>query len=351
MLKILYIDALCPIGHKVFNSLTISALSSLNAKITTIALSRCMPSDKCITYHVPDKYLVHKKLGRFSKITYRINEIRKFGWILNLVRQENPDLVVLSSFETITLSIVSRRFRVPVLAFNHNNIDELESCFKKLFFRRMGRNVNYVVFEEYMVDYLKGVIGVTNDVISLPHIVEAVVPLDVPNNSFDNDYFCIFAPSSSNNMSLIEDLLRRKEGLAAHKIQLVAKFREKKDFDSVVLRRRFSNEEYLSYMNSCSAVYVPLSRGFNYRVSNVVNEAIAYNKRVIITRNRYSDFLLENYPSLVFIVSEDLFDEKAQMIQWLRCEDRRYEEDRARFILDHSAEEFVKRVKKFVDSL
>lgn len=351
MIRVLYVDALCPAGHKVFNSLMISALNDLNAELTLIGHERCLPESVSIEYKIPEKYLAKRKAGVSSKFLYRIREYHKLGWLVQVLEKEHPDLIILSSFETISLSIISKSFKVPILAFNHNNIDELGSRVKKYFYRRIGSSVTQVVFENYIADFLKDTVKVRNKVIVLPHIVESNDPLKVQTEVPDANSILLFAPSSSNDCSVIEELLERSNELREKGIQLVAKFSEDVDQDSIMLRKRFSDKEYHSFLHSCSAVYVPLPLSFNYRISNVVNEAIANNKRVILTRNRYSNFLFENYPSLVFIASKDFFDDKAQLIQWLQCEDRRYEEDRARFLLDHSAEEFVKRVKKFADSL
>lgn len=341
MFKMLYVDALCPAGHKVFNSLTISALISLDAEIRIVGDERCLPENTIIAYRIPSKYLIKRKSGGLSKLTYRINEYQKLRWLVKVIEKEHPDLVILSSYETISLSIVSRPLKIPVLAFNHNNLDELESKLKRFFYRRIGGSVSQVVFENYMADYLKEAIKVRNKVIVLPHIVEPEKQLQPhPQLSNANSKF-LFAPSSSNDLTVIEDLLKRAHELKAKGIKLVAKYRENVNRDALVFRKRFSDEEYVSFLRSCFAVYVPLPRHFNYRISNVVNEAIAKNKKIIISNNRFSEFICSKYPSLVYVLRSDLLEEADEWKKWIRESSDSYEKERQSFLNNHSAEKFA----------
>jgi len=232
--------------------------------------------------------------------------------------------------------------KIPVLAFNRNNLDELESKLKRFFYRRIGDSVSQVVFENYMADYLQGSIKVKNKVIVLPHIVEpgehlqSHAELPVPNSVL------LFAPSSSNDFSVIEDFLRRADELKTKGIKLVAKYRENVDREALVFRKRFSDEEYNSFLRSCCAVYVPLPRQFNYRISNVVNEAIANNKRIIISRNLFSQFISSKYPSLVYILNSHLLEEANEWKKWLKESTSSYYEERESFLKSHSSGRFHK---------
>lgn len=341
MLRVLYVDALCPSGHRVFNSLTISALKDLKAELKLVGHERCLPDKINIAYRIPKRYLAKRKAGSFSKFSYRIREYQKLQWLLKVIEKEHPDLVILSSYETISLSMVSSSLKIPVLAFNHNNIDELGSRVKRYFYRRIGGSVTQVVFENYMADYLKNNIKVRSEVIVLPHIVESNERSEFQAELPTPDSMLLFAPSSSNDFSLIEDLLMREDEIRSNGIKLVAKFKEDVSQDSIILRKRFSDKEYDSFLRSCSAVFVPLPRSFNYRISNVVNEAIANGKKIIMGKNLYSGFLFSKYPSLVYILSNSLVEQREDLRVWLKKEDMSYEEERRAFIAGHSSSAFL----------
>lgn len=341
MLRVLYIDTLCPAGHKVFNSLTISALKNLKAELRLIGHERCFPEAMSVEYRIPETFLAKRKAGISGKFSYRIREYQKLRWLLQVLEKEHPDLAILSSFETISLSTISRSLKVPVLAFNHNNIDDLGSKVKKYFYRRIGNSVTQVVFENYMADYLKDNIKVRNRVIVLPHIVESNDPLQVQTEVPDANSILLFAPSSSNDFSVIEGLLERPHELREKGIKLVAKFREDVDQDAIILRKRFSDKEYDLFLHSCSAVYVPLPLSFNYRVSNVVNEAISSNKRIIISKNRFSEFLSSQYPSLVYVLNSNLLEELDELNIWINARSSSYNKEREGFLKDHCSERFL----------
>lgn len=350
MLKMLYVDTLCPTGHKVFNSLTISALMSLDAELTIVGNERCLPENISIAYRIPAKYLSKRKSRILSKLSYRINEYQKLRWLVKVIEKERPDLVILSSYETISLSIVSKSLKIPVLAFNHNNIDELGHRLKRYFYRRIGGNITQGVFENYMADYLKHTVEVRNKVIVLPHIVEPTEHLKLQAELPTSNSILLFAPSSSNDFSLIEDLLKRADELRSNGIKLAAKFKEDVDQDSIILRKRFSEKEYDSFLRCCSAVCVPLRRSFNYRVSNVVNEAIANGKSVLITKNRYSSHLKNRFPSLFYIIN-NIIEESEPIRRWVSLSADCFASDRKRFLHLHSKRLFAEKLGEFLNGL
>lgn len=341
MKRILYIDALCPSGHRVFNSLTISALMRMDTELKIVGDERCLPDRISIAYRIPKRYLAKRKAGSFSKFSYRIREYQKLRWFVKVIEKEHPDLVILSSYETISLCMVSRSLKIPVLAFNHNNLDELESKLKRFFYRRIGSSVTQVVFENYMADYLKEAIKVRNKVIVLPHIVKPEEQLQPQPQLPNANSKLLFAPSSSNDPIVIEDLLKREDELRAKGIKLAAKYRENLARDALVFRKRFSDEEYSSFLRSCFAVYVPLPRQFNYRISNVVNEAIANKKRIVISKNRFSEFLSSQYPSLVYVLNSNLLEELDELNIWINARSSSYNKEREGFLKDHCSERFV----------
>lgn len=348
MRKALYIDALCPSGHKVFNSLTLDAISTMDIELKIVATHKCIPERFNIDFIIPERYFARSKRTILPKISYRIREYRKWQWILNVIDQEEPNLIFVSSYESISFSLISNKIRVPVLAFNHNNIDELTSKAKRIFYRKISKNIIQVVFEDYMAEYLK-IIGIKNNVVVLPHIVDPVEIMENKSASINSRVLTLFAPSSSNDFTIIESLKRRKEDLKRHQIRLIAKFTKDFEDDHLILRKRFSDEEYSKYMRICSLVYVPLPNTFNYRVSNVINEAVANGKRVVAHRNKYTEFLKKRYPPLIYVLSDGILNESERFQNWIVKSGDAFVESRVRFLKDHSKTTFKETLGIVID--
>ena len=337
----MFIDTLCPRGHKVFNELTLSAIKKVESKLIVVATQRCM--NATIDYEIPDKYFIDTTkefINIKSKIYYRILEMKKWLWLLKLIKEIKPALIIISSYETITFAIFSRFINVPIMVFNHNNIDEISvNKIKRAFFRCMPRNVTHVVFEKYMKDYLENVIKIKNNIVVLPHIVE--------ENKLDEEMYretsklVLFAPSSSNDSSIINDLKNKEEMLAEKSIFIIAKFSFHIEGENIILKNYFSNREYNKYMKTCTAIYAPLPNTFNYRISNVINEGIAYGKPIIASNTKYTKFLKKNYPSLIYIVNTNIFEERENIAKWLSEIKEVFWKDRMRFLKDHNEKRFM----------
>jgi len=347
MLKVLYIDSLCPKGHKAFNTLTLKAVSKIALKLKIIATDSCIRKDTNIDINIPGKYFSDIGRTAISKMCYRVREYRKWKWLLQVINQEKPDLIMVSSYETISFSLASKKIKVPVLAFNHNNIDELKNKVKSFFYKEISDIVTQVVFEEYMAKYLKETIKIKNKIVVLPHIVVPSKIKKIKSELLDSEAITLFAPSSSNNFAVIADLKNRKEELLKNRITLISKFPEDLKDNALILKKYFSDKEYSDYMTTCSAVYVPLPITFNYRVSNVINEAVSCGKPIISHNNEYTRFLKSKYSSLIYIVSKGIVEECNYLRNWLKENRNSFWDDRERFLEDHSLKLFIERIRFF----
>jgi UDP-N-acetylglucosamine:LPS N-acetylglucosamine transferase len=349
---ILFIDILCPYGHKTFNTLTLSALKSLKEKeVLFIGSKRCINDVNMINNEIPKKFLSNDNFkGFFSKFKYRIVEFKKYIWLLKLIKKYNPDLIFISSYETITFSIISHFIPFKILVFNHNNIDELDDYLKRIFFRFISKNVVHIVFEEYIKEYLEKEIKVNNKIIILPHIVEE---REILNNNFvktkDMDFLILFAPSNGNDMNNIEMLIKNQELLLEKKIYLISKYKYNLQGKSFLLKKYFSDSEYENFMRICTAVYVPFKLSYNYRVSNVINDAVSYGRPIISSINKYTSFLNEKYPSLIYLIKENIIKEKSDILEWIEKSSVNFYNERVRFLKEHSMEYFVRVLNTFIN--
>ena len=287
------------------------------------------------------------------KIIFRIVELKKWLWIRKQIKKINPHLVIVSSYEPVTFSIISHLFRVPVIAFNHNNLDELsKNKVKAFFFKLMSKKVIHVVFEDYMKHYLKEKLKLRHKIWVLPHIAfRRAADEEALSGSKDSTRVIFFAPSGSNDKNMIENLAKCEQALLKKSVFIVAKFPICYSGENIILKNYFTDDEYEQYMKISTAIFVPLEKNFNYRASNVINEGIAYGKQIITTCTKYTSFLRENYPSLVYVVKRGLLDEIEDIVKWLEETKESFLKDRERFLKEHSEERFNELFREYVDAV
>jgi len=351
-LIILFIDVLCLRGHKVFNSFTLSSLLELEQfKVLFVGSRNCINDGQKVNYEIPEEYFLNIKDTNFMlKLKYRLLEFKKWLWILPLIKRINPDLVILSSYETITFSLFSNFVPSKVIAFNHNNIDELNNRIKRVFYKFISKKVIQVVFEDYMKEYLEREIRIKNKILILPHIVDKNRLIEEDSSITEkSDPLILFAPSSSNDRKVIKELIKKQEQLLEKGIYLIGKYYCNMQGRSLLLKEYFTDSEYEKFIKLCSGVYVPLPITFNYRVSNVINEAISYGKPVISHLNKYTLFLKERYSSLIYILNEDIIRESQKIKRWLENISSSFLEDRKNFLEEHSSARFIELFKNFLE--
>lgn len=342
-----FIDLLSPKGHKVFNTLTLKSILKLkNTNIMIIGSRNNISKEFNIDYEIPNRYFprTQKTTTLFFKIKYRFLEMKKWLWIIKILKKNKPNLIIFSSYETITFAIFSRFIPYKTAIFNHNNIDELKSRLKKIFFKSINKKVIHIVFEDYIRDYLAKELNIKNKIVVLPHIVKPQKNINfkikIPQN---NDFLVLFAPSSQNNKTEIHKLIKNKERLKDKKIRVIAKYDLEITKEEVFISKKyFTDSEYNDYMQTCTAVFIPFSKNFNFRISNVINEAISYGKPIISTPNRYTIFLKEKYPSIIYLLERDILEEIENIRIWINNIKDSYSKDREKFLKDHSEEKFIK---------
>jgi len=354
MKKIIYIDSLCPKGHKEFNNLTIKAIrnfTNMNLKIVACEYS---VSECEIEYVIPQKYF-KKRVGRLSSLIYRIDEIKRWSWIIKIINLESPDLILVSSFDTIAFMFIMHQIKYPLFIFNHNNIDQLEKSFiKRMIYKNISKHIFLIVFESYIKNFLiKRYKISSNNIIVIPHIVSSnqVSPPRVRGK----DLITLFAPSSSSDNTVFNNINKNVDILGKNNIFLLAKSSLKEFLqirsNNLVYKNWFSNEDYKKMMELSDAIFLPLPKTFNYRVSNVANEAISHGKPLIITRTDFSLFLDEKYPGLCYIIEENFVIELQRIINWIKninysC----FSSSREKYLTNHTAKSFAAEfVEKFLN--
>lgn len=345
-IKVAFIDSLCPKGHKVFNELTIKALRDYtDIDLKVIATDICVNKEE-IDYNIPKKYYKKQRGFFFSKFFYRLDEIIRWSWIIKIIDLEKPDLILLSSFDTISLNFIKNWINYPLYIFNHNNIDQLEKSFiKRMFYKNISKHIFLIVFESYMKNFLIKRYNISsNNIIVIPHIVNSnqISPPKIRRK----DLITLFAPSSSSDNTVFNNINKNAGILEKNNFFLLAKSSLKEFMqiksNNLVYKNWFSNEDYKKMMELSDAIFLPLPKTFNCRVSNVANEAISHGKPLIITRTDFSLFLDEKYPELCYIIEGNLITDIYDIRIWVNNVNKSiFSISREKYLSCHSPKTFV----------
>jgi hypothetical protein len=261
--KVLYIDYLAPMGHVLINNDILKEGSQANQNVNLISTDFYVSkiNDQC------------KKII-FFQIPFRFYFSNYFNIILSLIQvlfiQYKYDHLYFLSFENRLFPIFSFFFAKKTSVVVHNNIDS--RLFKRFnLFKFISRSVTFIVFEDYISEYIKNKYGYLNFIkINHPIITDfskqKVIKKDV-----------IFAPGGGNKYdTLTEEKIMKF--INKNNLKLITKV-PFTDFQS----SNISNISYFENINIFfySSKWVLINCNYEYRVSGIFYEAIGAGCNVL----------------------------------------------------------------------
>jgi len=331
-MKILLVDILSPKGHKNFNYRTLDILNSICTVDTAFEKGYLDEYDNTYSkinnrFDIPDKLLPNGlkcKIKFLYKLMYRIRFFRAMRWVERLNKEENYDLTIFSSVDIIAFSLAVYRLNKRYVFIDHAIAEINKSEIKKILWRHINKNAEVVVMEKYIQEYLIDTIGINNKTWLIRHPLPQKM-----NGQIQREYGIkiIFAPSGTNDENFISFLINNHNRIKDFKIIIKSK---KKSYESTSLEvysNRISGQEYTNLMNSCDYVLLPYGPEYNYRVSGVFFEAVAYGKKSIIKTNNTLRYYTTEYPNNVIgfadgeefinLISENkIINEKIDEKEW-----------------------------------
>lgn len=249
------------------------------------------------------------------------------------------DLVFFSSIEIVSFCLSTFLKPKTRYVFVDHAITAInKSKIKNFFWKCINKNVETVVMEEYISDFLKNIIKIKNKVwllrYPLPKIDEKKL------RKVQTDERIMFAPSESNDEEFILFLIENYNLIKNYKIVIKIKKQSFKSDNLEVFNTRIKDEDYYSIMKVCDYVLLPYASDYNYRVSGVFFKAVALNKKCLINGNNTLVYYSEKYPNTVisfkgydefFSVLERLKDgDNKQVHQELRMIKKQYSDEKLR---------------------
>ena len=360
-MRILYLDLLSPYGHINLNIILLRILAKFAS--VDVAWKQSYAEIDSLSKIIRTFYSIPLDYYQFrSKIYDRIKNIKLIKWILNDIDVNKYDLIFISSYETISFSLAwPKKLHPRVVILNHNNLDELVDKRKLFLFKHIPKYVEYIVFEEYMKEYLLKEVKISNKVWVVNHPID-LSKVDNYKKIIDKSKICkddkiIFAPSGSNDENFIAQLVnlqKEKNFLSQFPFKLIIKSQgvEYQDNHLIVTKKYFGYEEYISYFWNSLLILLPYPKGFHYRISGVLFDCFAFKKRFISSSIPIFKYYTNKYPGTgetfdsINEFQEILFRISKQPMNYSSSEISSYANDSFAIIQnDYSSEQIEKQLR------
>lgn len=297
-IRVLFIDLLCPSGHKDINRYLIKTMNSIKNidEIDLVGKDNYFNENDFI---LPDNFFVSN-----NKFDFRVKNILKIKWIFNNIELKKYDIIFISSYETISFSIAWRKkTNARILIFNHNNIDALKnSKIKKVFFKLINNQVEHIVYEDFIKKYIKS-LNTKNKVWVNHHPIDFKKNENIDTNIDESDNkVLIYAPSSSNDDNFISKLINYQERLNIlnDNVKFIIKSNDI-DFEDnqlKVISKRVNYDKYISNFKKADFISLLFNEDFEYRVSGVFFDSLVFKKKILFKRNKFANYYINKYPKL-----------------------------------------------------
>jgi glycosyltransferase involved in cell wall biosynthesis len=206
------------------------------------------------------------------------------------------DVIVMLCYETISFAAAWSKNR-PAILINHNNLDELQqSGIKRKLFSRLTAPLLHVVFYPYMAEFIANEFGHQTLVVPHPCLSDVGAAEEISSGREERRQRIVFAPNRIKSRSLLQALCNLAD--QSEDLRLVAKGESAATGRGFEVRPYF--DDYHERLRTCDVVL--FTGEYRYRVSNVVYEAIAAGKPVLMFDCPLARYLATIYPNTITVL-------------------------------------------------
>ncbi|NVJ60864.1 MAG: hypothetical protein HWE27_10765 [Gammaproteobacteria bacterium] len=239
------------------------------------------------------KQFVIKKNNFSGGFGYRLSQLLSLLNVRKFALDGRYEFVMFLAYETISMSVFSRLIpkyvRKKIFIFNHNNIDQaLGNKIKNFFFKRISSDVNHLVYEKYIKEFLEERYKKKSIVVSHP-IPKVDEFLD------DDKVLQVFSPSAGGKI-YNQDIIQYSSG--SRDVKFILKGDIEFESSNCVVKRYF--DDYFDLLRKSAFVFIPVN--YDYRVSGVVYEALANNCWVVMLDSLFAREISNRYPGEIFVI-------------------------------------------------
>lgn len=284
-MRILFIDTESFPSHVNFNRIHLNALLSEGYVVDGAFKGGYeelldMPNVRVVC-EIPEKHYEH---GKETQLYGRYLMLKRLFDVKRAVRLKDYDAIILSYYDELVLPFAG--YPKGLYMINHINIGALNHWIKKFFFKRLAQKNTHIVLSKSAYDFVKQ-LGIGNCRL-VYHGLPKPYPKDISKPTWMNHKYCIFSPSvTSTDFTAIHELLNSNlflDYLINNDILFVIRGRDLySDCSNIkIIDHYMDDADYQGCFIHSDAIFVAYRQDrFKYRVSAVMLECIANNKRVI----------------------------------------------------------------------
>lgn len=301
-MKVLVSDFLFPLGHKKLNMYFIEILSNIADQVIVTNIGgyyEKFTNNNIILNNIKiPKVLLRTK----SPVFTRIRALFIFFQTKKLYKKTKSDIIFITAFDTVTMAFCSlaNLRKLNMYLVHHNNVDELQSRIKILFFNLYKNNVRHLVLEHFIHERLETYFKYPNaKIFTILHPVYQNEHIKL--TKFKYHYVAL---SNSNDEKLIKKIIdiEKKEMLfSKNEIRIIIKSKEytyKNDY-LTVFRGFIDKESYEDLILNSINVLLLFPDSYKYRSSGTLIDAIGSGKQVVGTNIQLMRNLSIEYPNLI----------------------------------------------------
>ena len=233
---------------------------------------------------------------------FRINQCLRYFWLYFSGFFEDFDLVIFSSYETISFALASRLFNSKkVMLVDHNNLDQLNiSKIKRFLFSMIPQTYCHLGLETYIEKHLKEDLKVQASHLPYPCPEAISISEDLVRGVRTETRIQVFAPSRAIPPEVMENLALKL--VPPERFFLVARATKAIYPEGLMtlVKENFDNYDDLLLLSD----YVFIGGVFDYRVSAVCFEAITNGRPVLIQPCRFGIEMKLLWPAQVHLTCE-----------------------------------------------
>ena len=295
-MKFIVADTLSENGHLSFNKFILKGLITKNI-VSTSFLSKEILDKLDLKNSSVGKGFPVWLVGKGNMFFYILKQFY-LHIILIALAKKNSSAVLLLSYEIYSFSLMShiyRVFGVEVFIINHNTVPKKNNSVKGWFFSKISDKVIHFCLEEYITHFVTTAYNKIARTFPHPILINEGTESDFHPNSNQKQFFMPSSTIPSNVADEIIDVFSKKKDYT-----LLMKNIGEKQSENVLKSTFFSN--YYTLLSRSKFVILP--QNFDYRVSGVFYEALAYNNLIFMTESMMSKNLKVKYPKKVILVSD-----------------------------------------------
>lgn len=309
--KILYVDPLCYKAHSYYNKRNIELLCDLcdldvlfiDGYINTEGLN----IHESLIYKTQLKYFPEHNFVKnylLKRIVHKIGIIKIMNEIKQIIKGRKYDYVIFSCCDIIAFAMTMKHVKQNMAVVHHGIFRVNESNVVMHFFKKTNRMAQFVVFEDFIKDYLIDNVKIKNEVKVLHHPICCDNIIN-ESNIKDSKTIELFAPSHANSEMIVEAIVNGFDCIK-NKVELCIRGNNDCITDSLKMYSTMyiSREEYVSRFANADYIVVPYDKNYNYRVSGVLFDAFVRKKRVILFGGNTLKYYAEKYPNIVTVVND-----------------------------------------------